>query len=338
METELMMSLKPEPIPEFDTDFDTAKYGKQPEGYSIPIPESKRKPSSFYTEDIPNIDRLKEGKQHYEAAFTFLASNSYDRAIEEFNSAISFLQQYVHYKYDNTNQKTIEDKYCEFEIVDGYCHLAFCYQNISHFQSAKINYLKALKILKNQYDRGEQLVQVAMNLCEVYSMLNKPAIVVQIIEAHIQLAESVLEVSHFAGVLAKMMVALADCKRTEDSIAVGLSAVEAFVLEVGHAHPFTTEVICALLRIIASHGDRELYDEVYDEHSPFIPLNTFEQTMDIIQGKSMPKEDSNEHKAEMDKEVQKMHAPLAEANEVFTKFDKRYNFSKELEEIKNKKK
>lgn len=336
-----MFSLQPEPDPEYDTDFDEEKYLLQPTSYSEPIPESKKKPNSFFTEDVPNIDRLNTGNEYYEAGFTLLASQSYDKAIEHFKQAISLLEQYVYYKYQNSTQKILDEKLCEFKVIDGYCHLAYCYQNVSHNKLAKVYYIKAIKILKNQYSRGEQLVQIIMNLSEAYSILGKPEMAKNLIKTHIPLAEAIFDEEHYYGVLSKLMVALADCNELDEAIEVGSHAASGLANTLGVSHPFTVQIISTLLKIIAGTEDKTLYDSVFNQYSEYVSLNTFEQTRqnieDIEKESENQEEEMEKEKSDMLEKVQALQGPFQKVAQELQK-NKRYDFSKELQNITKQRK
>ena len=305
---------KGEPDPDNDTDFEEEKY-IQTLDFDHPVPDSKKKPDSFFN-DMVNIDRLKKGIELYEFGMILLQRDNINESITAFQDCISLLEQYVYHKYDNTTEKMLRSQIAE-HLIDPYCHLAFAFQKASRYKCAKVYYIKALKLLRDDYTKAEQLAHVAMNLCEVYNMVGRTELAARIAVIHLPVCEATFDKIQYAGSLCNASVYHADIKEWDRAIGYGLEALDIFTIEQGKTHPHTSKFLNMFSKMLVMANEKDVYNRIYDEFYGYIEMKTFEDVKYELDNPGKNETDEYEEKAALDKQAAELLPQIEKMENAF---------------------
>jgi len=296
--------LKPEPDPEDDIDFDVETYKIRI--LDEPIPLTERKPDSFFTHDVPNIERLREGEEFITLGRGLLHRGSLQEAVDAFEKGISLLEQYVYYRYEDTTRQKLHDKLKE-HLFQPYVDLSICYQKVERKKKAKVLLVKVVYLLRHDVSHGEDLAHAAQNLAEVYSFLGRSDKAAEIAELHLPLAEHVMEKVHYAAALSNLSIYLSDQEKYEEAFQYGMESIDHFENELGTSHPLTLRYVRIFLRIVAFRKEEELYDELYEHFHSLIPdLDTYAAMRQKIENPSAEIDSQMKQKAEFDLQAEQM--------------------------------
>jgi len=309
--------LKPESDPEDDIDFDVEVYKERIN--DDPIPPSERKPNSFFTKDVPNIERLREGEELILLGRGLLQRGSLQEAIEALEKGISLVEQYVYYRYEDTTKQKLHDRLKD-HLFQPYVDLSICYQKAERKKRAKVLLVKVLYLLRHDVSHGEDLAHTAQNLAEVYSFLGRSDKAVEIAKLHLSLAEHVMEKVHYAAALSNLSIYLSDQEKYEEALEYGAESMEHFENELGDSHPLTLRYVQIFLRIVALQKQQDLYDELYEHFKPLIPsLDSYAAMRHKIENPNSEINSQMKQKAEFELQAEQMLPQIERATKEMEK-------------------